>query len=116
MRIEQMNPYEKWPVGMLGQPGERMCDHLSPAALDRVIAVFSRAFVEEAGIVEIETSIEALCASRTRVQYRRPHESSRVIPVGVEDFGEKRNVGSQRPSKIGYLMKLRIGSGQNGGM
>ena len=98
---------------MLRQPRQSVCYHLSPSALHRLVAVLLvEIFRVEISVVGVKTTIKTRSAPR-RIESQRTDKCRRVISVGAQDIGGKRQVLCQRHGKIEDLVKLRIGAGEN---
>ncbi len=116
MRIIKMYPHKEWAPRMLAQPRESMRHHFAAPALRRVVAIFSRAPRAETGVVGVKSPVEAGSEPRAWVKDDRADECRSVISVGSQDFRSIGQLLRQRDLEIGYLVELRVGSGENGGV
>src|SRR5882762_2455123 len=116
MRIIKMYPHKEWAPWMLVQPGQRMRYDFAAPALRRVVAIFSRVPGAETGVVGVKSPVEAGSEPCGWVKDDRADKCSGVISVGSQDFRSIRQLLRQRDLEIGYLVKLRVCSGKDGGM
>src|ERR1700675_311000 len=115
-RSVKMYPDKKWAPWMLAQPRQRMPHPFAAPALRRVVAIFSRVPRAEAGVVGIKSPVEAGSEPCGWVKDDRADKCSGVISVGSQDFRSIGQLLRQGDLEIGYLVKLRIRSGKEGGM
>src|ERR1700675_3331273 len=116
MRIVKMYPHKKWAPRMLAQPRESMRHYFAAPALRRAVAIFSRVPGAETGVVGIKSPVETGSEPCGWVKDDRADKCRGVISVGSQDFRSVGQLLRQRDLEIGYLVKLRICTGENGGV
>src|SRR6202521_379169 len=116
MRIIKMYPNKEWAPRMLVQPCQRMRHHFAAPALRRVVAIFSRVPRAEAGVVGIKSPVETGSEPCGWVKDDRADKCRGVISVGSQDFRSIGQLLRQWDLEIGYLVELRVRSGEDGGV
>src|SRR4029077_1372227 len=87
VRVVQMNPNEErgWPA--FAEPGDRVLHHVSRATLDGVVAALIRTmFGSEAGVEEIEPSVEPRRHAGFWIEDERTDEGPGVVSTLLQDF------------------------------
>ena len=80
-----------------------MRHHFISAALDGAVAIFSRAFVVETGIVGLKPAVEARGVGFIRVKDDRANKRRRPVSVRSQDF---RSVGQIRRQGAGVIFQV----------
>ncbi len=93
-----------------------MGDHFTAAALRRMITIFSRTHLVEAGVVGVETTLKAGGQAEVRVENHGADKRGGVIAVAAQDVRSIGQLRRQRDLEIVDQMKLGIGSGENTGV
>src|SRR5581483_19080 len=70
----------------------------------------------EASIVFRESTIKTRRKAILGIQFNRSHKRSRAIALSTQDIGNHGHGCRQRPSELGSLVRLRVGSRQNRGV
>ena len=83
------------------------------AAFDGVVPVFIRAATMEAGIVGVESALEAGGGPRFGIKNEGADERGRVVSVAAKNVGGVRQVFRQWYAEIVDLVKLGISSGED---
>src|SRR5437764_14919271 len=99
-----MDPNEKWPLRVFGEPCQCMRHHFSSAPLYRAMTIFSKTLILETGIVSIESSVKTRRVWCMRLKDNRAHKGCRVISVCPEYFRSIWEIGCQRRLHIIHLM------------
>ena len=90
--------------------------HLTAAAFNCLVSIFSRAPTVKSGIVGVKPAFETGGRPRSRVEHQRADKRRRVISVASKNVRSIRQVLRQRHAEIVHLMKLRIRARKNGGV
>src|SRR5438552_2318917 len=92
-----------------------MCNYITRAAFNAVIAVFSRAMLlMKAGVEVIEAAIEPGCHIRFGIEDHGSDKCSGMVATLLQDLGQKREQARQRVAEVCDRVKLWIGAGENG--
>src|SRR5437016_671704 len=91
-----------------------MCDHITAAALNAVIAVFVRpVLLVEAGVEVSKATVKAGRHIRLGIKNERFDEGGCMIAALLQDLRERGKKAGQRVAEIGHRMKLGIGARKN---
>src|SRR6266852_8388765 len=111
-----MHPDEERPFLVHVQPGQRVRHHLTTAAFDGMVTVFSRAPPVETSIVGVKSAVKTRGRPRSRIEDQRADKRRCVISIASKDIGSVGQVLGERHSEIVYLVELWIRARQDGGV
>src|SRR6266568_197742 len=86
--IVEMHPEEEWSLRDAAEPAQGMIHDIFGAPLDGFVAVGAMAAQVEAGIVDVESAIEAWSGAVERIENQRTDKCPGVIALQMKDVGQ----------------------------
>src|SRR5438094_4849982 len=109
-----MNPEKEGRLPIFIEPRDCVCDDITGAALDTVIAVFVRpVLLVESGVEVSKAAVKAGRHIGLRIENERSDEGGCMIAALLQDLRDRGKKAGQRVAEIGHRMKLGIGARKN---